>query len=92
MLQPSVAVQVRVIVAPGGQVPDHHVGVASIVGAVPQLSVAVAVPVTDGSVGVPHGSVTSGGQVIVTVQEQTPLQSVSVPVLTHAPLKLEARR
>src|SRR5262245_15779432 len=61
-LQPSVAVQVRVIVAPCGHWPEVT-SLYETSGVAPQLSVAVAVPVTDGSVGVPHGSVKSGGQV-----------------------------
>ena len=64
VLQPSVALQVRVMIVPWGHWP-FTASLCVTDGIAPQLSVAVAVPVTEGSVGVPQGSVMSGGQVIV---------------------------
>ena len=65
LLQTSVAVQVRVIVADRRAGPARlHVRERDRSGFGSQLSVAVAVPVIAGSVGVPHGAVKSGGQVI----------------------------
>ena len=53
-------------------------------GIAPQLSVAVAVPVTAGSVGVPQGSVKSGGQVIAgAVVSWTVIVCVQMLALPH---------
>src|SRR5437867_2372302 len=63
--QPSVAFQVRSIPGTPVQLGDVPASVKSIVTAAAQLSVAVAEPVLAGSVGLPHCSSRSGGQVMV---------------------------
>jgi hypothetical protein len=64
-LQPSFAVHVRVMVsAISGHGPPLSTSLNVTVGEGLQLSVAVAVPVVAGVVGVPHGPVKSGGHVI----------------------------
>jgi len=63
--QASVAVQVRVMFGWPGQLPGAVASVKVIVGVPPQLSVAVAVPVFEGSVEAPQASSLSPGQVIV---------------------------
>src|SRR5687768_18524318 len=60
----SVAVQVRVMTEVLGQAPGAVLSVKVITGAGSQLSVAVALPVTLGSLGVLHWTVASGGQLI----------------------------
>jgi len=68
LLQESVAVQVRVMMAAGPGVAEHVpvcMSVWLIVGFGSQLSVAVADPVTAGSVELPHATVTFGGHVMI---------------------------
>ena len=60
----SVAVQVRVITMVLRQVPGAVLSVKVTIGAGSQLSVAVALPVTPGSVEVLHWTVAGAGQVI----------------------------
>src|SRR5207253_11196311 len=60
----SVAVQVRVMTVVVGQVPGAVLSLCVITGVGSQLSVAVALPVTIGSLEVLHWTVASGGQVI----------------------------
>jgi len=58
----SVAVQVRVMTRVLGQLPATLLSLCVIIGAGSQLSVAVALPVTIGSLGVLHWTVAGGGQ------------------------------
>ena len=59
--QASVAVHVRVIVPVPPQPVSAGVSEYVIIGDGSTSSIAVAVPVSDGSVGVPHSTVTAGG-------------------------------
>src|SRR5687768_2175261 len=80
----SVAVQVRVITEVLGQAPGAVLSVKVITGAGSQLSVAVALPVTLGSLGVLHWTVASGGQLITGAVVSTTLMVCTQELLLPA--------
>ena len=80
----SVAVQVRVMTLVFGQVPASMLSVEITLGAGSQLSVAVALPVKPGSVGVLHWTVVSDGQVITGAVVSTTLMICTQELLLPA--------